>query len=99
MDIIKNNAEIAFLIILFLSIVCMPLKASALTCYLDGDADGFGDIDNTIFTAQDECPSGWVSNALDCDDGESTIFPGAPEVLCDGVDQNCNGLGDDVMLV
>lgn len=31
---------------------------------------------------------------LDCDDGESQSFPGNPE-LCDGIDNDCNGLVDD----
>ncbi|MCH8981164.1 SMP-30/gluconolactonase/LRE family protein, partial [candidate division KSB1 bacterium] len=29
----------------------------------------------------------------DCDDGDPTVFPGAPE-LCDGVDNNCDGAVD-----
>jgi hypothetical protein len=32
--------------------------------------------------------------ALDCDDANATIYPGAVE-LCDGVDNNCNGVVDD----
>jgi len=31
--------------------------------------------------------------ALDCDDNAATTHPGAPE-LCDGIDNNCNGLVD-----
>ena len=31
----------------------------------------------------------------DCHDGDATIFPGHPE-LCDGLDNDCSGLADDV---
>ncbi len=27
----------------------------------------------------------------DCDDGSASVYPGAPEVPCDGVDQDCDG--------
>ncbi len=30
----------------------------------------------------------------DCDDNDPAVHPGAPEV-CDGIDQNCNGIPDD----
>ena len=33
----------------------------------------------------------------DCDDGDSSIFPGAEE-LCDGVDNNCDGSVDEDVL-
>jgi len=32
--------------------------------------------------------------ANDCDDGDATVYPGAPE-LCDGKDNDCNGPVDD----
>lgn len=59
----------------------------------DADGDGYGDPDDTIVS---NCvpPEGYVQNALDCDDTDATVNPGVPE-LCDGVDQNCNGLLDD----
>ncbi|MDP2316340.1 MAG: MopE-related protein [Pseudomonadota bacterium] len=34
-------------------------------------------------------------SAEDCDDGDPTVFPGAPDDACDGVDQDCDGHADD----
>lgn len=31
----------------------------------------------------------------DCDPNDGTIWPGAPEICGDGIDQDCNGLADD----
>lgn len=33
-----------------------------------------------------------VNNAEDCNDNDANIFPGNPEVECDGVDQNCDSV-------
>jgi MYXO-CTERM domain-containing protein len=62
----------------------------------DADGDGYGDSADAVVTP---CvPAlGYVQNALDCDDTNPLIHPGAAEV-CDGVDQNCNGIPDDVGL-
>ncbi len=64
----------------------------APTWYLDADNDGFGDPN----TSTDACaqPSGFVSNAGDCNDTEVLAWTGALE-LCDGVDNDCNGAIDD----
>ena len=46
-------------------------------------ADAFADADN----------DGFLSN-VDCNDNNALIFPGAEEV-CDGIDNNCNGVVDE----
>ena len=60
----------------------------APTWYADVDGDGEGDPDSV----QEAClqPSGHVATALDCDDGDAAIHPGAAE-SCDGVDEDCDG--------
>jgi len=65
----------------------------SITCYADTDGDGFGDPSSPMeFIGS--CGAGFVSNALDCDDNNSNVFPGNPEV-CDGVDNDCNSVIDD----
>ncbi|MEC7987398.1 MAG: MopE-related protein, partial [Myxococcota bacterium] len=59
------------------------------TFYLDGDIDGYGDINSPV----DACalPSGYIDNAEDCDDANNAIFPGATEGVGDEIDQDCDG--------
>ena len=62
----------------------------AVTCYADADSDTFGD--PTVSVVSDgSCPSGYVSDSTDCDDSQASVHPGAPEILDDGIDQDCNG--------
>ncbi|NBO32644.1 MAG: hypothetical protein EBV05_14015, partial [Cyanobacteria bacterium WB6_1B_304] len=42
-------------------------------------------------------PTGYVADSTDCNDGNASIRPGAPEI-CDGLDNDCNGLVDEVLL-
>jgi hypothetical protein len=44
------------------------------------DADGDGYFAETV-----------CGTAQDCDDGDPAVYPGAPEVKHDGIDQDCNG--------
>jgi MYXO-CTERM domain-containing protein len=60
--------------------------------FADADGDGFGD-DATAMTGCDQL--GDVTTGGDCDDGDSTVFPGAEDLPGDGVDQDCLG-GDEV---
>ncbi|MDG1480026.1 MAG: MopE-related protein, partial [Myxococcota bacterium] len=62
--------------------------SDATTFYADSDEDTFGDSDVT-FVSCDQ-PSGYITDSTDCDDGENTTYPGAPEVCSDGVDSDCD---------
>jgi len=62
------------------------------TFYADTDSDSYGDASNNI----DACdmPSGYVSDATDCNDSNSSINPDADEV-CDSADNDCDGDTDE----
>lgn len=62
------------------------------TYYLDADDDGYGTSNTSVVALS--APIGYVSNTMDCNDTNSSINHFAPEV-CDGVDNNCNGLIDE----
>ena len=59
--------------------------------YLDSDGDGFGDIP---FSSCVNPGAGYVLVNGDCDDAQANIHPGLTE-LCNGWDDNCNGVVDE----
>ncbi len=61
------------------------------TYYTDADGDGYG-ADGTGVDACAE-PAGSATVAGDCDETDAAVNPGAVEV-CDGVDNNCDGVID-----
>ncbi len=61
------------------------------TYWRDADGDGYGDPGDTIQDCHDTPPAGYVANSDDCDDGNGAVHPGAAEVACDGIDQDCDG--------
>lgn len=66
---------------------------SLTTYYADADGDGAGS--QTSFTQACSQPSGYVTTSSDCDDANAGVKPGAAEVTCNGVDENCTGATDD----
>ena len=64
----------------------------ARTWYRDDDADGFGNVDLTTRACWE--PEGYARDGTDCDDTNLDVNPGMEEVCKDGLDNNCNGSGD-----
>jgi hypothetical protein len=62
------------------------------TWYQDADGDGYGN--QAVTTQKCSQPQGYVSDNTDCNDSDSTICPGAPE-LADGKDNDCDGDVDE----
>ena len=62
------------------------------TFYRDSDGDGYGNSSNSTLSCS--APSGYTSNATDCNDSNGSIYPNAPE-QCNLTDNNCNGSLDD----
>jgi len=77
---------------------CNGLVDDAITLYTyfpDADGDFFGDFFSTpLDTCLNTAPAGYVINNMDCDDNNAASNPEALEI-CDGIDNNCNGLADD----
>jgi len=60
------------------------------TFFVDADGDGFGDDESTFEAC--ELLEGLTDVGGDCDDSRATVYPGAEEVVGDGIDQDCDGL-------
>ena len=62
--------------------------------YADLDLDSFGDPATSV--AQCFAPEGWVGLEGDCDDTDPAVNPAAVEVCNGGIDDDCDGVADQV---
>lgn len=67
------------------------------TYFVDADGDGYGSFAGIVDTCLTSAPAGYADNSQDCDDQNAAVYPGATET-CDGLDNDCNGLTDDMPL-
>lgn len=58
--------------------------------FLDSDGDGFGLTNQAVIDC--EILIGYATNAGDCNDSDPNIYPGAPEIENNGIDENCDGM-------
>ncbi|MCB9762970.1 MAG: VCBS repeat-containing protein [Alphaproteobacteria bacterium] len=68
-----------------------PDAVNCSTRYADEDGDNFGDASSCACADDPDYP---VTVGGDCDDADSTTYPGANEA-CDSVDNDCDGFVDD----
>ena len=67
-----------------------------INLYVDNDGDGYGAISNSI-SACDLLP-GYITTGGDCNDNNANIQPGATELCSNSVDDDCDGLVNEVCL-
>ena len=69
--------------------------AMPVTWYADGDGDGYGSARGGTTTSC-SVVAGYSLLGTDCDDGSAAVSPSGAE-LCNGIDDDCNGVADFVI--
>jgi len=64
--------------------------------FRDADLDGFGEIAAPAASGCVGAPQGMTGLSGDCDDQDHNVFPGAEELLCNTVDDDCRDDTPDV---
>ncbi|MEO6168534.1 MAG: MopE-related protein, partial [Chitinophagales bacterium] len=68
-------------------------EGAGMNYYQDADNDTYGNSAVTIKTCGSP-PAGYVTNGTDCNDQSAAVSPAATDI-CDGIDNNCNGITDE----
>src|SRR5690606_21458787 len=71
---------------------------AGFTFYLDQDGDGYGDPEHFYNSCFDFQPANYVANGDDCKDDDPQVNTISNEIPCNGMDENCNGIYDDLFL-
>lgn len=85
-----------------LGVDCNDNDATAwrsVTVYIDMDGDGFHGEMIEDYCYGSSLPSNYSTTTLglDCNDNNAAINPNATEIPGNGIDENCNGMQDDVL--
>jgi hypothetical protein len=75
-----------------------PVSEAQYLFYPDEDGDDYGSEGDAQFFCSNSLLEGFSRNNLDCDDTNEMIYPNAEEIPCNGIDENCNGMEDDLDL-
>ncbi len=93
----SNNSNIAIDEITFYG--AQPGGTPSFVHYRDRDNDGYGNSAEPLALCSAVPPLGFVTTAGDCNDLDPNISPIAAEIGCNGLDENCNGMSDDNMVI
>jgi len=66
---------------------------TTLAFYRDSDNDTYGN--PSVSTYACLAPAGYVASNADCNDSNAAVHPGVAEIICNGIDDNCNGTVDE----
>jgi hypothetical protein len=63
----------------------------AAECFADDDLDTFGGPTTVVNLAGNCTDAGFAATNTDCDDNDPNAYPGAPEIVDNGIDEDCSG--------
>ncbi len=74
----------------------LPIHRNGYLLYVDNDGDGYGITEESTRFCRSGYIEGYSEIPGDCDDDNPDVNPGAEEIPCNLIDDNCNGLIDEV---